>query len=171
MSTTTSYRDEIQAFGKRYDYDMAYQLEILEAAPEAYEVFARGQGMSGHRKHLTRNVHFAAHVAMMQAERCTGCLVLVLKMAVEAGVDRGLLELLLEQPEALPDELRDVRDHAFDVSAGRVSDEGRAHRLRRVLGDQGFAELAVCLAGCRLFTTVKRALGKIESGPVGRGDY
>lgn len=171
MSTVTSYRDEIRAFGERYGYDMSYQMQILDASPEAYEVFARAQGTSSHRKHLTRTVHYVAHVAMMQAERCRGCLILVLKMAVEAGVDRALLHTLLEQPDALPDELRDLRDHVFDVSAGRVSDQGRAQRLRRALGEEGYAELAVCLAGCRLFTTVKRALGKIESGPVGRGDY
>lgn len=164
-------RDAIQAFGERYRYDMSYQTELLDAAPDSFQVFARAQGTSGHRSALPLDAHYVARVAIMQAEDCGDCIQVNLRMAIEAGVDRDLLETVLERPEALPQNLRDVRDHALDVSSRPTPDEARAERLRSAYGRDGFAELAVCLAGCRLFTTVKRSLGKASPSSVLPSDF
>ena len=160
MQATDKYRESIQAFGRRYRYDMSYQLDLLDAAPEAFETFARAQGTSSHRRALPLDAHYVARLAMMQAEDCGDCVAINLRMALEAGVERELLRTLLERPHELSASLRDVRDHAFDVSAKPKPDAARVARLQAALGHDGFAELSVCLAGCRLFTTVKRSLLK-----------
>ena len=94
----------------------------------------------------------------MQVEDCGACAQLNLRMAVEAGVDRGLLRTLIESPDRLPAPLRDVRDHVRSVVLGTESDSARAARLREQYGEAAFAELAVVIAGCRIYPTIKRAL-------------
>ncbi|MEM7305051.1 MAG: hypothetical protein AAF682_00205 [Planctomycetota bacterium] len=171
MSTIQASRKAIQQFSDHYRYDMSYQTELLESAPEAFRVFVNAQGTSGHRRVLPLDAHYVARVAMMQAEDCGDCVQVNLRMAVEAGVERELLDTLLREPDQLAAELRDVRDHAFDVAMQPIPDEARARRLREVYGRDGFAELSVCLAGCRLFTTVKRSLGKASPCEVLDGDF
>lgn len=171
MTATQDPIATMDAFSARYDYDMRYMREIFEHAPKAFEQFSKGQPMSQHRNVLSREAHYIARVAVMLAERCGGCARLNLRMALEAGVDRGLLEDLLERPEALPPALRDVRDHAFDVATTPTPDADRVARLRAEYGDAGVAELAVVLAGSRLFTTAKRGMLQVEPGPVRTSDF
>lgn len=171
MPTIQEPRRAIDAFAARYRYDMSYQHELLDAAPAAFEVFARAQGTSGHRRALPLEAHYVARIAMMQAERCNECALLNVRMALEAGVDRALVTALLREPERLDPLLRDVRDHVFAVSSGPGLDAERTERLRAGYGAEGFAELAVCLAGCRLFTTLKRSLDKVRARTIEEGDY
>lgn len=156
-------RSLISAFSAKYDYDASYQSAVLEAAPEAYLHFAAARAMISHRDKLPLDAHFVARVAMMQAEDCGACTQLNLRMAVEAGVDRDLLKTLLDDPERLPASLRDIRDHARAVATGAPLDPKRTRRLREALGDAGFAELAVCLTGCRIFPTLKRAMNMMTT--------
>ena len=150
--------EAIGAFEARYDYDMSYQRELLEAAPESFEAFARAQTLAQVRKHLSVNVFFVAAVALMAAEDCGDCLLLNLKLAEEAGVYPELMKAVLEAPETLPPLLQDVRAQAFAVSRSSVGDAKVGERLRAELGREGFAELALLLAGLRLYPSVKRAL-------------
>ncbi len=171
MTDTQEYKDAIHDFAQRYEYDMSYQLDLLEAAPGAFKAFNRAQGTSSYRRALPLDVHYVARIAMMQADDCGGCLRLNLRMAVEAGVERELLDKLLRRPKDLPIALQDVRDHAFDVTSQTPPDPSRIERLRTAYGEDGLAELAVCFAGCRLFPTVKRALGKAAFCEVRDGDF
>ena len=171
MQTLDDYQRAIDGFEDTYDYDMTYQREMLGADPDSFRVFARAQGMSTTRKHLPRDAHFVARVAAMIGERCVACAILCLRMAVEAGVDRALLAQVLEDPAGLPAELRDIRAHAIAVARDEPADAARLERLRGAFGRSGVSELAVVLAGCRLFTTVKRTFGMTAWRPIAAGDY
>lgn len=153
-------KSHIQAFGAAYHYDASYLAELYDASPGAYRVFAAAQAMSSFRETVPVDAHFVARVVAMQAEDCGPCTQLNLRMAVEAGVDRNLLATLLESPEQLPGPLRDVRAHVRAVTSGEAGDPECAARLVREYGDAALAELAVCIAGCRMYPTVKRALLK-----------
>lgn len=164
MTQTTTHDpailSHIDAFGAAYHYDASYLAELYQASPSAYQVFAAAQAMSTFRETLPLDAHFVARVVAMQAEDCGPCAQLNLRMAVEARVDRGLLTILLESPEKLPGRLGDVRAHVCAVTSGEAGDPERAARLVREYGDAALAELAVCIAGCRMYPTVKRALLK-----------
>jgi hypothetical protein len=97
-------------------------------------------------------------VSTALSEDCGACAQLGLKMAVHAGVDRALLQQLLDDPSRLPGALADVSAHARSVCEGAPDDAERAARLREAYGDEGLAEIAVCIAGIRLYPTLKRAL-------------
>ena len=156
---TQTQHEQLRAFADHYAYDTSYMEFMLEAAPDAFAAFAAAQGMSEHRQALPVDDHHVAHVATMQGEDCGPCAQLNLRMAVEAGVDRGLLQCLLDDPSGLPSHLRDVRDHATAVASGGDVDQERVARLRAHYGDTAFAELALSIAGCSLYPTLKRALG------------
>lgn len=158
MSTSEALQ-QIEAFGNRYDYDMTYQRELLSFSEGAFRAFATGQPMSTYRRELPLDAHYVARIATMLHEDCGPCTQLNLEMAVEAGVSRQLLRDLLERPQSLNAVLLDVREHTESVVKGQVIEAGRIDRLRQALGDGGFAELAVCITGGRLFPTLKRALG------------
>ena len=150
-------RDALRAFGARYDYDPGYLIEILEASPGAFAAFAPAQAMSRYREALPVDAHFVARVAAMRTEDCGPCTQLNLRMAAEAGVDRDLLRTLVDDPPGLPEPLADVHAFATAVAAGEPAD---TERMRECYGDAGLAELAVCIAGARIYPALKRAMGR-----------
>jgi hypothetical protein len=107
----------------------------------------------------------------MQHEDCGSCLQLNLKMAVEQGVARELLQTLLDAPEDLPETLQDVRQHTLSVVQGQVVDAECAERIKTALGRAAFAELALCIAGVRIYPTLKRALLKATTCAVPTLDF
>lgn len=168
---TAEYQTAIRAFAELYDYDMSYQAELLAGSFDAFEAFQRAMPTSSFRRALSLEAHFVARLASMVGEDCGDCILVNARMAVRSGVDRALVAAALEQSEALPEVLRDLHAHALAVSRGRITDTARTARLQRSLGPEGFAELAVVLAGCRIFTTVKRSLGHGQARAVAPSDY
>ncbi|MEM7203999.1 MAG: hypothetical protein AAF628_27305 [Planctomycetota bacterium] len=163
MTDHTARRAELQAFGRHYQYDVGYLEHLHEAAPAAFDTFAAAQGMGTHREALPVDAHFVARITAMQADDCGPCGQLNVRMALEAGVDRELLRTLLEAPDHLPPALADVAAHTrATVTAGRPDPE-RARRLAATYGEQGLAELAVCIAGSRIYPTLKRALLRADT--------
>ena len=158
MLDKTAQLDQLRSFSRHYDYDAGYLEALLEAAPEAFEVFLGSQPMSQHRRALTIDAHHVARITAMLGEDCGACAQLNVRMALEAGVDRELLRTLLENPEGLPDDLRDVHQHVRSVTGLEEVDEARAARIRKRHGEAGFAELAVVIAGCRIYPTIKRSM-------------
>jgi len=160
MTTSTdTTRAHLNAFGSQFDYDTGYLQELLSASPTAFQRFAAAQPMSQHHGVLSKEAHAIACTSVMLADDCGACAQLNLRMAVQVGVARDLLQTLLDQPSRLPQALRDIHDHARAVAAGTESAPDLVARLRTELGDGGFAELAVVITGARIYPTLKRALG------------
>ncbi|MCB1034220.1 MAG: hypothetical protein KDD47_10345 [Acidobacteria bacterium] len=114
--------------------------------------------MSRFREVLPVEAHYVARVAAMLAEDCGPCTQLNLRMALEAGVEKGLLEALIHRPDELPEPLRALREYAFAVASGDSPTEEQAAVVRQAFGDGAPAELAVLIAGSRIYPTAKRAL-------------
>lgn len=161
-ATTTDVRTEIEAFGAAYAYDVSYLLQLLECSPGAFGAFRAAQGMSRYRAALPLEAHFVARITAMQVEDCGPCLNLNLKMAREAGLDRQLLHTLVETPDELPPPLQDVRLHTMAALRNEVDDADRMERIRQHYGSAAFAEMAVVITGCRIYPTLKRALGMAD---------
>jgi len=158
MSGTTSIEEELTAFGQAYDYDVSYLLQLNDASPGAFAAFRAAQALSSFREELPLDAHFVTRITAMQGEDCGPCAQLNLRMAVEAGVDRELLATLLDSPAQLPSPLQDVRAHTQAVVTGAVQDHERTKRLRQQYGEAAFAEIGACVAGSRIYPTLKRAL-------------
>lgn len=164
-ASVAATRAELREFGARYHYDTGYLEQLLELSPAAYDTFAAAMAMSEHREHLPVDAHYVACISALMADDCGACTQLLLRMAVEAGVDRALLRQLLEDPSSLPPLLRLVHDHATEVVHGGNADAARVAQLRQALGDAAFAELAVNILGSRIYPGLRRALGAERSCP------
>lgn len=160
MTDIASIKRDIAGFSAAYDYDASYMVELAEASLGAYQAFAAAQALGDYRSALPLDAHWVAGISTTLAEDCGACAQLGLKMAVQQGVDRALLRTLIETPSELPGPLADVRDHARAVCAGEPDDPERAARLRAAYGEAGFAELATCITGSRMYPTLKRALSR-----------
>lgn len=171
MTDTNQAREEIRQFGRRYDYDVNYLEELLDSSPEGFAAFTHVQAVAAYRKQLPLDAHYVAAVCTMQVEDCGACAQLNLRMAVEAGVSRELLATLIHEPDKLPADLADVRAHTLAVVRGEALDESRVARLTERYGREGFAELALCITGCRMYPTMKRALNRMTACAVPHLDF
>ncbi|MCB9915551.1 MAG: hypothetical protein H6828_10440 [Planctomycetes bacterium] len=161
--TPDELREHLRAFGRAYAYDASYLEELLAASPAGFRAFQAAQPLGAFRRELPLEAHWVARVATMQAEDCGACGQLNVRMALEAGVDRELLRALVHAPDALDEALRDVRLHALAVARAEPVDLERVERLRARYGAAGLAELALVVAGCRVYPTLKRALGRMAA--------
>ncbi len=151
--------EHLRSFAAAYQYDTSYLEELLNSTKDGFEAFSAAQPLSSYRSKLPKDAHFIARIATTQGEDCGACAQLNLRMAVEAGVDKALLETYINAPETLSPILQDVHAHASAVARGEASDDGRTARLREHYGDEAFAELALAITGSRIFPSLKRALG------------
>ena len=161
----------LRDFGAKYSYDVAYMEQLLDASPAAYETFAAAMGMADHRVHLPVDAHFVACISALIADGCGACAQLNIKMAVEAGVDRQLLQLLLKDPERLPVPLALVHSYACQVVKGSNADTATVTGLRAAYGDAGIGELAVNVLGVRIYPALRRSMSAEFSCPEPTVDF
>lgn len=162
---------ELKLFSAAYGYDTEYLEALLAKAPGAYRAIEPAQEMSSYRKDLPLDAHYVARIATMQVEDCGPCTQLNLRMAIEAGVERELLDTLIQSPEKLPQPLQDIRNHARAVTGAGELDPACVDRLRAHYGEGAFLELAVVITGSRIYPTLKRAMLKNESCILGDLKY
>ena len=163
MTTTSSTESDLHAFGQAYLYNVDYLIELNRISPEAFGHFSACQALGQYRSALSLDAHFVARITSAQAEDCGPCAQLNLRMAVEAGVDRGMLEALISDPESLPEVLAHVRYHVRQVLGQEPADPERVEALRERLGDTAFAELATTIVGSLIYPTLKRAMLRSQS--------
>lgn len=152
-------------FEEHYGYDTGYMENLLGLSPAAYDRFAAAMGMAEPGAHLTPEQHHVGVISALMADDCGACGQLALKMAVEAGVDRDLLRGLVDAPEGLPTPLRTIHAYATQVVRGGNASTESVTELRAALGDEGFAELAVNVLGCRIYPGLRRAMGAETACP------
>ena len=156
---TQEAQAKLEQFGQHYHYDVAYLIQLLRDAPEAFEAFSSVQAMASYRKAMPLDACFVAKLSVMKSDDCGACANLCMKMAAEQGVDRQLLKEVVLSPETLPHPLKDIHDHVVAVVKNQDIDAERIERIRQHYGAGALAELAVTIAGNRIYPTLKRALG------------
>jgi hypothetical protein len=149
----------VARFGARYDYDATYMHEILDASPAAFRKLLLAQAMNRHREAVPPDALFAARITAVRFEDCGPCAQLVVNMALEAGVEPGVLRAIVARDFAsmTPDAALAVR-LADAVLAHEASDAERTEARRR-WGEKGLVTLAYSIAGTRIYPTMKRVLG------------
>ncbi|PQO27790.1 hypothetical protein [Blastopirellula marina] len=152
-------KTQLEAFGQKYDYDIGYMVQLLEDSPRAFEAFAAAQAMGRAYHKLPLEAAYVARVTAMKTDDCGPCLNLGLKMGVEEGIDRELLSNTVKAPDKLPAPLKDIHDHTVAALLNEGDDADRMERIRQQYGIEAFAELAVIITGCRIYPTLKRAMG------------
>lgn len=149
----------LTGFGDAYGYDVGYMEQLLHLSPRAYDAFAGIFEISEFRSELPVDAHFVARVSAMLADDCGACTQLGLQMAVEAGVDREVLRILLEEPAGLPPLLYLVHEYATQISRGENANAEAVGELKAAFGDAAFGELVTTVLGTRFYPALRRAMG------------
>ena len=159
----TASRQALADFGRHYDYDVGYLLELADASPEAFRAFEAAMPMARVLKAAPVEALHIAKIAAMRAQDCGPCTELALKIAREAGVAEPVVQGALRGGKALNAAQRDIHDYARAVALNEDMDPALLSRLEARLGKAALAEVAVNLVGMRLYPTLKRALGHAKS--------
>lgn len=156
---TAETRKGIQEFETHYKYDATFMHELLEYSQEGFKRFTNFQPMARHRERLQPEVYWTVKLASMQAEDCGDCLQLNVRMALEAGVPRAIVENIIYNTDALEPELRDI--HAFASSVARSIEPNDELKTRiEARFDKGdLLEMGLAIAATRVFPAIKRTLG------------
>ena len=170
-------RRRIAAFGRAFDYDVTYMLEMLDTDPDAARRFGRLMQFSRYRRGIPAVPWHAAHLRAALHEDCGPCAQLAITMAERAGVPAAVLRAAFTG---------DFAAMSADVAlACRFADAILRHdpetdALRaQVLaqwGRRGLLSLSLSVLGARTFPAVKFALGHahacsrvvVEGAPVAR---
>jgi len=161
--TREEYLQEMESFSRHYRYDMDYLKEFLQASPEGFEKFANFRPLSYHREFLPLQTYWVSKLAAMQVADCGACLQLTVRMALEAGIDKPLVQACLQGGSRLPEKLKDIFDFATAVASYRNIDPLLEERIDAQLDKRQRIELGVCVATASVYPTIKRAMGYTQS--------
>jgi hypothetical protein len=154
-------RRQIRSFGRTFDYDPAYLLQIESASTVAMLRMVAFQAFAAQRQDLPRDAFYAARLAATMAEDCGPCSQLVATMAEREGVEPAVIRAVVGRDVA---QMSESASLAFRfVGAVVERDLGRADALRdevvRKWGERALVSLAFSIATSRVYPTLKYALG------------
>jgi len=159
----TNYRKMIDDFENHYNYDSTYMRELLESSQEGFAKFNNFLPLSSHQEKLGAEDYWVAKLAAMQVEDCGECLQLNVRMALEGGLTKQLVEAVLSGGRTLPDTLKDVYDYAKHVASNDAIEYELLDRITTRYDKGTLLEFGLCIATAKVFPTVKRALGYTRS--------
>lgn len=163
QETQVMTRQAIDAFGDKYNYDVTYMHKLLQASSEGYRLFEAVLPLAAYRSALPAAVYYVARIEAMRHEDCGPCLQLAIDMAKEEEVSIDVLRAAWKDEPFWKADLEDVRLFSRAVAANTPQDEAVAERVADRYGEEGVAELALCIAVSRVFPTIKRVLGEAKS--------
>ena len=156
----TQYLDN---FASHYKYDVKYLRILLETSEAGFDKFNALGPLSDHREHLSEEAFWVAKLAAMMVEDCGQCLQLNIRMALEAGVKKALLQAIVNQEGSLPKPLQGVFEFASSIATRSPLTDKCQQELDAQLSVAEKAEIGLCVASARAYPTLKRALGLTES--------
>jgi len=154
----------LDRFGRRWDYDVSYARDVLNADLRAFLIFGRTQGLGQYRRGVPREAWFAAKIVTVLDEDCGPCTQLMVNMAEQGGVMPEVLRAILDgNIAAMPADV--ALAYRFADAVRRRSPD--ADELRDAVigswGQRGLISLAFAITASRLYPTVKFALGHGQS--------
>jgi alkylhydroperoxidase family enzyme len=157
-------RSKIRSTEKRLGVSMDYLRHMYQHAPDAFWKFEKLMPAAQHREKLPAAPYHVARLVATRHEDSGPCVQIAVNLAKLDNVEPAILKAALAgRVEELPESLQDV--YRFTESVVTVDGEEGTYRerLRKVFGEEGLIELALAIATCRVFPTLKRALGHAQS--------
>lgn len=152
-------RDERQ-LGESLDW----MRHILRRSLSGFRKLLRFMPMADHRTAAPRDVWHVARIAAIRHEDCGPCLQIVVNEALHDGVSPIIVRAVLgNNGGALGLRLDLARRFAMAVAAHADEAEGLRQQLVVEIGEAALVDLALTIAGVRVYPTIKRALGYATS--------
>lgn len=112
-----------------------------------------------YRKKSPKEAWHLARLGATVALDCGTCVQIVVNVARKDGVGPILLRQALDAPHALPDDDRAAYTFGHAVASGTDGVAERAAEVEALFGHEVHVELAMAVAMCGIFPTIKRGLG------------
>ena len=153
-------RRRIDAFEKAYNYDLSYAREILDVSLSAALKLSRVRAFGSYCKDVPRDARVAASMVATMSEDCGPCTQLVVTMAERDGVAAETIKAILSGDEhaMTPQTALAFRFAHAVLRHDAVADSLRDEILKR-WGQRALVSLAYAISGCRVYPTLKYALG------------
>jgi len=159
----TNYRQMIDDFESHYHYDSTYMRELLESSLEGFARFNDFLPLARHQEKLGAEDYWVAKLAAMQVEDCGECLQLTVRMALEGGVSKAIVEAVLNGGGALSADLKDIYDYARCVASNDTIEAELMDRMTARFDKGALLEFGLGIATAKVFPTIKRAVGYTKS--------
>jgi len=137
---------------------------ILRRSRRAFRKVVGFMPMADHRAAAPKDVWHVARIAAIRHEDCGPCLQIIVNEAVHDGVAPAIVRAALgNDADALGARLDLTRRFAMAVAAHADEVEDLRQQLVAEIGDDALVDLALTIAGVRVYPTIKRALGYATS--------
>lgn len=151
-------RSTARRFGARYRYDTGYMERLADLSPGAFLKLGLVSPFTQERYGLPPEIYFAAKFIAARAAGCGPCVMLVVRMAEEQGVDPARLATIARRGPADP-AMRLAADYAAAVTANSPDLAQLCEDVRDRFGEKGLWGLASAIAAGQFFPTLKRGVG------------
>jgi alkylhydroperoxidase family enzyme len=139
---------------------LEYCRYMIRVSLRASFKFAKFLAVDEYRRVLPPDPFYVARIVATRHEDCGTCVQIAVNQAKKAGVPPELLRAVLDgKLDALPEDVREAYDFAEAVLRANGEEDVWRERIRLRYGDEGLIEMALAIATCRVFPTIKRALG------------
>jgi alkylhydroperoxidase family enzyme len=154
----------IAAAEKALGVPLDYCRFILRVSLRASFKFAKFLAVDEYRRVLPPGPCYVARIVATRHEDCGTCVQIAVNQAKKAGMPVEQLRAVLDgKLDDLPEELRDAYGFAAAVLTPNGEEDALRERIRLKYGDEGLIEMALAIATCRVFPTIKRTLGYTAS--------
>lgn len=153
-------RKRLNAFERKYGYDVTYLRELLDLDFGAFMAYARATRVGEYRRDVPAAVYWAAKIVGVVSEDCGPCTQLSVALALAAGVDAAALSAVLADDRARmsPEVRLGVEFARATLAHDPAADELRDEVIRR-WGQRAVVSLAFAIVSARMYPTLKYALG------------
>ncbi len=152
---------QVEAFGRRWDYDTSYMSEIVDEAGAGAAMPLHGLGkLASYRKNVSPDAYAGATLTASKAADCGPCLQLGVKMAEAQGVKAQTIRAILERDysKCSKETLLGIELALGTIARDGSGEEARAEILRR-WGRAGLVSLAYGIVAAQAYSTFKYAIG------------
>ena len=146
-------------FKQHYKYDNRYLREVLESSIEAYKRFNDFMPLSQHREKITNDEYWTAKLSAIKAEDCGYSLQLNIRIALESGIEKNIIESILKNGEDLPEKLKIIYRFATLITAQQPVPTEFRSKVESTLNKAEIIEIGLCVSSARVSPTLKRAMG------------
>ncbi|WP_190365973.1 hypothetical protein [Pseudoalteromonas sp. S16_S37] len=148
------------AMKHKYDYDIGYMQDVLNADLIAFIKFMGFQSLSAHCKNVPAEVIYAARLRAIIWEDCGPCTQLVTNMALEDNVSAKTIAGIINwDVSTLSNDIILVMEFTdLVLTHNPKADELRA-KLKQAWGEVGLISIALAISSMRVYPTLKYALG------------
>lgn len=150
----------IAAAEKNLGVPLEYCRFIIRVSLRASFKFAKFLAVDEYHRVLPAGPCYVARIVATRHEDCGTCVQIAVNQARKAGVPPEALRAVLDgKLDVLPEELREAYLFAEAVLTANGEEDAWRERIRLRYGDEALIEMALAIATCRVFPTIKRALG------------